>query len=100
MNIEVNGDTLRVSDVSVLGAANSKDFREEVQAAMGKAQIHIEVDLSRTSYVDSCGLGALIALNKRARSRNGAVRLLNPSPPIEQILELTRMDQVFEISKG
>ncbi len=99
MNIEVIGDTLRVSDLQELGADNSKDFRQEVQAALKDGPKHIEVDLSDTAYVDSCGIGALLALHKSVTNRKGAIRLLNPSPPVQQILELTRMDQLFEVSK-
>jgi anti-sigma B factor antagonist len=50
-------------------------------------------------FLDSCGLGALISLHKTACTRNGAVRLLNPTPPVQQILELTRLHRVFEIVK-
>ena len=61
----------------------------------------IEIDLSETAFVDSCGVGALVSLFKTARSHNGGVtvRLLNPTRPVEQIFELTRLHRVFEIAK-
>jgi len=49
--------------------------------------------------VDSCGLGALVALHKTAAARGGVLRLINPTPPVQQILELTRMHRIFEIIK-
>lgn len=99
MNIEVKGDTLRVSDLQELGASNSKEFRQEIRAALRDGKRHIELDLSHTSYLDSCGIGALLALHKSVTHRKGVIRLLNPSPPVQQLLELTRMDQLFEVSK-
>jgi len=60
---------------------------------------NIEIDLSQTMFLDSCGLGALISLHKTACTRSGAVRLLNTTPPVQQILELTRLHRVFEIVK-
>jgi anti-anti-sigma factor len=48
--------------------------------------------------VDSSGLGALFALYRATAQRTGIVlRLLNPRPEIRQLLELTQMQQLFEI---
>ena len=99
MKIHVQGDTLHITDVRELGAANSNTFRDQARSAMSDTQKNIEIDLSQTSFVDSCGLGTLIALHKTACSRRGMVRLLNPTPPVQQILELTRMHRIFEIVK-
>jgi anti-sigma B factor antagonist len=99
MKIQIQGDTLRITDVRELGAANSNTFRDQARSAMSESQRNIEIDLSQTSFVDSCGLGTLIALHKTACSRRGMVRLLNPTPSVQQILELTRMHRIFEIVK-
>lgn len=97
MKVEMQGETLNVSGIKELGAANSQLFRDEVKGALGEKQKNIEIDLSETMFVDSCGLGALISLHKTTCNRNGTVRLLNPTPPVQQILELTRMHRIFEI---
>ena len=99
MKLQTNGETLNVSGVKELGASNSNSFRDQVRAALTEAQKFIEIDLSQTNFVDSCGLGALISLHKTICGRNGLVRLLNPTPPVQQILELTRMHRIFEIVK-
>jgi anti-sigma B factor antagonist len=101
MKIHQRGETLSISGITELGAANSNAFRDEVRAALPLELTSIEIDLSQTSFVDSCGLGALIAVHKTACSRNGgvAIRLLNPTPPVQQIFELTRMHRLFEIVK-
>jgi anti-sigma B factor antagonist len=100
MKIEHEGETMRISGVLQLGAANANDFRDQARAALTDGQKQIEIDLSQTTFIDSCGLGALIALHKTACSRKGAVRLLNPQPPVQQILELTRMHHIFQIVKS
>jgi anti-sigma B factor antagonist len=100
MKIKVEGDTVHISDVEELGAANANAFRDQARAAMTGDQNKIEIDLAQTSFIDSCGLGALVALHKTACSRKGTVRLLNPQPPVRQILELTRMHRIFEISQS
>jgi len=99
MKMNVEGDTVRISGVKELGAANSNQVRDQVKAAMRDSQKNIEFDLSETTFLDSCGLGALISMHKTACSRNGTLRLLHPVPSVQQILELTRMHRIFEIVK-
>jgi anti-sigma B factor antagonist len=99
MKLETQGDTLRISEVKELGAADAAAFRDRARAALGGDQRNIEVDLSQTTFIDSAGLGTLIALHKTACGRRGAVRLLHPQPQVLQMLELTRMHRIFEIAK-
>jgi anti-sigma B factor antagonist len=97
MKTELQDDTVRVSAIKELAAANANAFRDWVCEAMTPNQKNIDIDLSETALVDSCGLGTLISLHRTACSRNGTLRLLNPLPPVKQILQLTRMDHVFEV---
>ncbi len=99
MNIQSEDHTLRVSGISQLGADNATKIRDEVQDALRDGQKDIELDLSETTFLDSCGVGALVSLHKTAAGRNGSLRLLNPQPPVRQILDLTRMSQIIEIVK-
>jgi anti-sigma B factor antagonist len=99
MKAQICEDTLTITDVKELSAANANLFRDQARASLTDAQKTIEIDLSQTMFVDSCGLGALISLHKIACTRNGQVRLLNPTPNVQQILELTRMHRIFEIIK-
>jgi anti-sigma B factor antagonist len=99
MKIHDTGDTLTISNIRELAAGNAEAFRDEVRAALGSDPKAIEIDLSDTDFVDSCGLGALISLYKFANngSENVPVRLLNPTPSVQQLFELTRLHRVFEI---
>ena len=97
MKLEIQGDTLRVSAIKELGAAEADEFRDQIRAALADGHRNIEIDLAETTFVDSCGLGAIIALHKNACSRQGKVRLVNPQPAVQQILDLTRMDRILEI---
>jgi anti-sigma B factor antagonist len=99
MKVQTNGETLTITGIKELGASNANSFRDHVKSALTDTQKIIEIDLSQTMFVDSCGLGALISLHKVACTRNGQVRLLNPTSPVQQILELTRMHRIFEIVK-
>jgi anti-sigma B factor antagonist len=97
MKMESRGDALRISSIVQLSEANAKAFRDWIQEALEHGHRNIEVDLSQTSFVDSSGLGALIALHKTAAGRKGKLLLLNPQPPVQQIIELTRLDRIFQV---
>jgi anti-sigma B factor antagonist len=98
MKIERHGKCLTISEIQELTAVNSAHFRDEVSSALNDSLSVIEVNLSQTRFMDSSGLGALFALYRAAAQREGVVlRLLNPVPEIEQLLELTQMQQLFEI---
>ncbi len=100
MKLEISGDTLRVLGVKELGAANANAFRDWVRDGLTNGEKNIEIDLSEATFLDSCGLGALVALQKTARSRKGTLRLRNPQPQVQQLLGLTRLDKIFEVCKG
>ncbi len=100
IKVEVQGDTISIGGLRELSAANASSFRDQIRSAMSGSLRNIEIDLSEASFLDSCGLGALISLHKTACSRQGSVRLVNPASPVQQILELTRMHRIFEIVRG
>jgi anti-sigma B factor antagonist len=99
MKLQSNGNILRASGITELSAANANAIRDETRQAFTNGHRNIEIDLSQTTAVDSCGLGALVALHKTAAARGGVLRLINPTPPVQQILELTRMHRIFEVIK-
>jgi anti-sigma B factor antagonist len=100
MKAQVLTTTLLLSEITELNATNSTLLRDDARAALKEHVTTIDVDLSQTRLVDSSGLGALIALHKTMCARGGVVRILHPTPSVQQILELTRLHRVFEIVKG
>ena len=89
--------TLEISGLVELAAANAAQVRDTIRAALTPSHIRLDLDLSGVRFLDSSGLGALISLHKTLRSQNGAVRLVKPASNVRQILELTRLHRVFEI---
>jgi len=57
----------------------------------------IILDLSRVNYIDSNGLGVLVGGLRKAISKQGDIRLVNPSSEVRMLMELTRVDKVFLI---
>ena len=83
-----------------LTAVNSGAFRESMTEALRDSPHHGRNRPSKTRFMDSSGLGALFSLYRSAGvSRGATLRLLNPTSEVQQLLELTQMQQLFEIVK-
>jgi anti-sigma B factor antagonist len=100
-SLETEEDTgrLLIDGIIELNRFNALALRHRVNAILTDAVKTIEIDLSQTISVDSYGLGALIAFRNMMGRRSGAVRLVNPSRLVQQVLELTRLHRVFDIVK-
>src|SRR5437660_12797963 len=96
MEVEVAAKVLTVGGLAELTAENRDRFGRKIRADLN-GHTTIEIDLSRTTFMDCAGLGALIALRNLARGRNGGVRLLNPTPPVHRLFEVMGFGNIFEI---
>jgi anti-anti-sigma factor len=70
---------------------------EHVERAAQESATRIYVDLGATREIDASGLGVLVLLQKRARERMIATRLLNAGQAVRQMLLLTKLDYLFEV---
>lgn len=80
-----------------LCSTTSRQWKERVTKDLASQQNEISIDLSKTRFIDSSGLGVLLSLNKTLRAKGGLLKLLNPSSAVAQLIELTRLHRVFEI---
>jgi anti-sigma B factor antagonist len=55
----------------------------------------VVVDLSATEFMDSSGLGAIIAGLKTARQAGGDLRIASVTPQVAMVLQLTNLDRVL-----
>ena len=56
----------------------------------------VVLDLAGASRIDAGGLGVLLELRGWAEANSIRFKLLNVMPKVQRILELTRLDRVFE----
>jgi anti-sigma B factor antagonist len=77
---------------------NRAEVRQRVRAQLEQGRATVVVDLSRTEYVDSAGLGTLVLLNKEARAAGGCLVLAGLSDHVRDLLRLVRLDEVFTIA--
>ena len=57
------------------------------------------LNLADVPYIDSFGLGQLIAIWSSIRSRSGQMTLLRPTDQVLKLFQITKLDGVFHLSK-
>ena len=60
----------------------------------------VKLDLARVTVVDAGGLGVMLQLREQAQARGIRFELMNVTKRILMLLELTRLDSVFQITSG
>jgi anti-sigma B factor antagonist len=71
--------------------------RSELQEVIKIGQGKLVLNLAEVSFMDSTGLSVLISALKATRTKEGNVALLNLTPPVYSLIEITLLQQVFSI---
>jgi anti-sigma B factor antagonist len=78
---------------------NRHELKDLIQAALEKGERRLLIDFSRTGYIDSSGLGALVSISKRVREASGELRLSGLNDDLRSLFELTKLDTLFAITE-
>jgi anti-sigma B factor antagonist len=78
---------------------NRHELKDMIQAALDRGERKLLVDFSRTGYIDSSGLGALVSVSKRIREATGELRLAGLNDDLRSLFELTKLDTLFTITE-
>ena len=82
-----------------IDAASAIQFKETMRPLAGKGSGPVVLDLSRVEFLDSSGLGAVVAVMKLI-GPNRKLELAGLTPNVDKVFRLTRMDSVFTIHAG
>jgi len=72
-------------------------LKEQLVSAIEDGCVNVIVDMNAVSFIDSSGLGVLVSALRRARERDGAVRIVCDRDNILKIFRITGLDKVFPI---
>ena len=72
-------------------------LREALIASVVEGHKRVVVDLTATDFLDSTGLGALVAGLKRIRAHGGDMRVVCTSPRVWKVFEITSLDKVLSL---
>jgi anti-sigma B factor antagonist len=102
----VNITNKQVGDVSVVAlngrivlGEESTSLRERVKALIADGKKKIVLNMSNVTYIDSAGLGILVAAHVSAKNNGAALYLSNLGDKFNDVLQLTRLMTVFSVYK-
>jgi len=72
-------------------------FKNLVEETVASGQTRIVVDLGQVTFIDSSGLGALIAGLKATRQADGDLRIADVPEQVMTVLRLTNLDRVLRV---
>jgi len=72
-------------------------LRDTVKDLLAKGQKRILVNLGEVNYIDSSGVGELVAAFTSARNQGGDLKLLNLTKKIRDLLQITKLYTVFDV---
>jgi anti-sigma B factor antagonist len=80
----------------VLGE-ESNALREQIKGMLAAGQKKIVLNLADVTYIDSAGLGALVAAHHSARTQGASLKLAHLGSKFQEILQVTKLLTVFEV---
>src|SRR5579862_6591055 len=80
----------------VLGE-ESTALREKVKSLLAAGQKQIVLNMDNVTYIDSSGLGTLVASHTSAKAQGASLKLANLGSKFQEILQVTKLVTVFEV---
>ena len=87
---------LKLEGQVVIG--KTETLREAVESLPQTSSVI--VDLSDVSLIDAHGLGVMLQLREESHAKGVSFQLMNVSRRLRQVLQITRLDAVFQINSG
>jgi anti-sigma B factor antagonist len=94
---EVNGVTVVEIEGRIVLGEESNAFRERVKALLAANHKKIVLNMKNVTYIDSAGLGTLVATFHSARNQGAALKLANLGAKFQEVLQVTKLMTVFEV---
>jgi len=84
-----------VSAAGEIDVDSAPELRSRLEELAARGVGTLVIDLSGTVYIDSTGLGVLVAARKRAVQAGGELRLVCPEPSLRKVFEITGVWEYF-----
>jgi anti-sigma B factor antagonist len=95
---ETRGIGVLACEGAMLLGGGSDELDEAFERVLRRPGSGIVLDLTRLTYLDSAGIGAVVSCSKKAAAAGRIMKIaLATSGPVRKIFELTQLERGFEI---
>jgi anti-sigma B factor antagonist len=96
-NSEVDGVTVLELDGKIVLGEESNSLREKLKSLIAAGKTKIVLNVANIKYIDSTGLGTLVAAHVSAKTHGASVRLCYLGQKFHDILQVTKLLTVFDV---
>jgi anti-sigma B factor antagonist len=96
-NSEVDSVSVVKLDGRIILGEESNSLREKVKSLLADGKKRIVLNMADVKYIDSSGLGALVAAHVSAKAQGASVRLCNLGQKFHEVMQLTKLLTVFDV---
>ena len=93
---QIDGVTVLDFVGSITLGDESNQLRAKIWEVLGKGKSKIVLDLAGVSYIDSAGVGMLMAGYASARNQGATLKLANLAKKFREILNITKLVTIFD----
>lgn len=97
LHVEQDGAVTVLTARGKIAGESARDLERAVEHLVHHGQHYILLDMAEVTYVDSCGLGQLVAAFAAAQDARASLKLVRVTPRIRALLHITRLNRVFEV---
>ncbi|WP_414566243.1 MULTISPECIES: STAS domain-containing protein [unclassified Anabaena] len=81
----------------ILNAVKGNELRREITNLISTGIEIVLIDLQEVNFIDSSGLGALVAAMQSVKQANGKLFICSVNDQVRMVFELTKMDRILQI---
>jgi anti-sigma B factor antagonist len=96
-NSEVDGVSVVELDGRIALGEESNSLREKLKSLVAAGKTKIILNVANIKYIDSTGLGTLVAAHVSAKTQGAAVRLCHLGQKFHDVLQVTKLLTVFDV---
>jgi anti-sigma B factor antagonist len=96
-NREVDGVSIVALDGRIVLGEESNALREKVKALMAEGKKKIVLNMDNITFIDSAGLGTLVAAHHSVKTQGASLRLCHLGSKFQEVLQITKLLTVFDV---
>jgi anti-sigma B factor antagonist len=94
---EVNGVSVLTLDGRIVLGEESHFLREKLKSLLAEGKKKIVLNMTDITYIDSAGMGILIAAHVSAKNQGASVRLCHLGKKFQEVMQMTKILTVFDV---
>ena len=96
-NSEVDGVSVVTLDGRIVLGEESTSFREKLKGLIAEGKKKIVLNMDNITFIDSAGLGTLVAAHHSVKSQGASLRLCHLGSKFQEVLQITKLLTVFDV---